>query len=277
MITGKTKIIALLGQGTEYSLSPLIHNFAAQKLGLDYCYVNFPLLPEASMASVLASMWDMGIVGFNITTPYKSEVGSMLASGQSVNVVTRGSSSWVASTTDAEGLARSLLRMGYKLREFRKVVILGDGGASRSVIDYLRLPSQNKVDIHVLCRKPHQDIEGVQVHAFDPQVLKGLLTSESDRTLLLQATSAPTKGDLLGYLLPSLEDYSGVIVDMVYHRPSDLIRFAKERSLPHQDGLGMLIEQARLSQEIWWKVSVSYEDTKNYLCSMNILKSSEVL
>jgi len=45
-ITGKTKLLGVIGNPIAHSLSPLIHNAALAKLGRDYVYVAFPIKPE---------------------------------------------------------------------------------------------------------------------------------------------------------------------------------------------------------------------------------------
>ena len=38
-ITGKTKLVGLLGQPVNHSLSPVMHNTAYEEMGLDWCYL----------------------------------------------------------------------------------------------------------------------------------------------------------------------------------------------------------------------------------------------
>ena len=45
-ISGKTKVLGLLGFPVGHSLSPTMHNTAFEKLGLDCCYVTFSVKPE---------------------------------------------------------------------------------------------------------------------------------------------------------------------------------------------------------------------------------------
>src|SRR5690606_33898183 len=85
------------------------------------------------------------------------------------------------------------------------------------------------------------------------------LFGRSGDTLLIQATSAPLHGEDLRSLCPALDKFHGVVVDLVYGTPSRLLTMAKERGLLAQDGIPMLIEQARLSQQFWWQKSAPYE------------------
>jgi shikimate 5-dehydrogenase len=99
-----------------------------------------------------------------------------------------------------------------------------------------------------------------------PESFADTMQATSDmRRLVIQATSAPKNGD-------SLKDYSigldfftmqDFFVDLIYDRPSDLYFTAIARNFRCMDGLGMLIEQARLSQKLWWGKAASYEEMKS--------------
>jgi shikimate 5-dehydrogenase len=57
-----------------------------------------------------------------------------------------------------------------------------------------------------------------------------------------------------------MKTFRGVFVDLVYGQPSALLKVATEKGIPSQDGLPMLIEQARASQQYWWGTSVPYSE-----------------
>ncbi|MEH2007871.1 MAG: shikimate dehydrogenase, partial [Nostoc sp.] len=42
LITGKTKLLGVIGHPVEHSRSPVMHNAAIAQLGLDYVYLPFP-------------------------------------------------------------------------------------------------------------------------------------------------------------------------------------------------------------------------------------------
>ena len=41
MISGKARVCGLMGCPVEHSLSPLLHNFFAGEMGMDFAYVPF--------------------------------------------------------------------------------------------------------------------------------------------------------------------------------------------------------------------------------------------
>ncbi|MEZ4657453.1 MAG: hypothetical protein R2911_07765 [Caldilineaceae bacterium] len=54
-LTGKTKIVGLIGYPVSHSVSPPMHNAAFAHLGLDWCYVPLPVPTEPRRA--LAKQW----------------------------------------------------------------------------------------------------------------------------------------------------------------------------------------------------------------------------
>ena len=69
---------------------------------------------------------------------------------------------------------------------------------------------------------------------------------------MIQAASAPANGSDMREFIAPFASFVGIFADLIYDHPSALYFDALNRGLKCQDGLAMLIEQARLSQEIWW-------------------------
>ncbi len=67
MIDSKTKIVGVIGNPVEHSLSPAMHNAAFSKLGLNYAYLAFRV---TDVKGALEGMRALGIRGFNVTIPH---------------------------------------------------------------------------------------------------------------------------------------------------------------------------------------------------------------
>ncbi|MGK7886552.1 MAG: shikimate dehydrogenase, partial [Crocosphaera sp.] len=63
IITGKTKLLGIIGNPVEHSLSPVMQNAAIEHLGVDYIYVPFPVKPE-NLATALHGFATIGVMGF---------------------------------------------------------------------------------------------------------------------------------------------------------------------------------------------------------------------
>ena len=156
-VTGKTKLLGIIGDPVEHSLSPVMHNAAIANLGLDFIYVPFPV-QQGSLAEALTGFKVTNVRGFSITIPHKQEIIPLLAEISddaanigAVNTVWRTKSGWKGTNTDAAGFIAPLKTMN---RDWKKnnSVILGNGGAARAVI--AGLTNLGCPKIHVAGRNP---------------------------------------------------------------------------------------------------------------------------
>lgn len=271
LIDGKTKLLGVLGQEISHTLSPLLHNEAAKVLGKNIAYVPFDYC-GADIDSLLATLWGLGCEGFNVTVPFKGIIASKIGGHMltSINTVYRGKSGWMGVSTDGGGFVRSVEKLGSSFDNFSRLVFLGNGGAVFAIIEYIFSQHQKlkKPDITVLRRNREKDKallslvgENAKCRILDfyPQSLEDELKIESGKTLLVQATSAPIRGDRLESFVPAVSSLNGAVVDITYGKHSYILDRALEIGISGQDGLPMLIEQARLSQEYWWGEAAPYE------------------
>ncbi|HEY9849185.1 MAG TPA: shikimate dehydrogenase, partial [Leptolyngbyaceae cyanobacterium] len=117
-ITGKTKLLGVIGHPIEHSLSPVMHNAAIATLGLNYVYLPFPIAPE-DLQVAIAGFATIGIVGFNVTIPHKqtiipllSQVSPIAQAVGAVNTVWRTETGWSGTNTDVEGFLAPLVNLG---------------------------------------------------------------------------------------------------------------------------------------------------------------------
>ncbi|HEY2330611.1 MAG TPA: shikimate dehydrogenase, partial [Acidimicrobiales bacterium] len=73
MISGRTRLAAVIGHPVRHSLSPALHNAAFEELGLDWRYVAFDVAPGGASAA-LSAMRTLGLGGINVTMPHKGDV-----------------------------------------------------------------------------------------------------------------------------------------------------------------------------------------------------------
>lgn len=278
-IGSQTRILGLMGHNIGYSLSPLIHNFAAKQLGINSIYLPFDLA-SASAEEFLKVMWDIGAVGFNVTKPLKAHVAQLTnAKQQSINTLWRGDRGWKSTSTDIPGLEKAITLMGADLYSFSRIVILGNGGVSLALVEALNEKRTDQLEIFVLRRTLIRDsvfykacLDGpkLDILDFDAQVFAGLVQGHAGETLVVQSSSAPLAGNPLHEFAAKLDGFYGFVVELTYGHESALLRKAEDTGLPCQDGIPMLVEQARLSQRYWWGDSVSSQDIMQCLADAGI-------
>ncbi len=257
-----TNTLGLLGRGISYSLSPWIHTAAAHALGLPYRYQLFDVEP-AVLEAFLQEFWAEGGLGLNITQPYKRVVAELVQSSDpAINTLYRNPHhvAWQSLSTDGEGFLAALDRVG-GVSAFSHWVFLGNGGAVSGILDATRQLATGP-QVSVLRRDPKKDGElkgvypGVRFLPFSPTALQEILALGP--CLLVQASTASVEA--WGPFLPILAEFSGCCMDLAYGaRCSSLFLALRDQRHPCEDGLAMLVEQARFAQKIWWDLAPSRE------------------
>jgi shikimate dehydrogenase len=270
-IDGSTRFLGLIGQNISYTLSPLLHNNTLQRLQINAVYLPFDLPPE-SLGTFLKATWDAGALGFNITRPHKQVIATLVKGEPhaSFNTLYRGDRSWEGASTDGAGFAAGLRRMGCELRDFERIIFLGFGGATKAIVNFIEAESFQPT---LLALTRDRKVSGsgdlaaevgrcpIQFLDFSTTSLQGCLHEGNELTLLVQGTDAPRHGDDLRQFAPCLDGFKGAFVDLNYGEgTSYLLEAAGQRGIRTQDGIPMLIEQARLSQTHWFGKSGSYND-----------------
>ena len=131
-VNGKTRTCGLIGNPVEHTMSPLIHNFLAQEMGIDMVYVPFHV-EKGLLDSAVKGAFGLNILGCNVTVPYKSDViESLVAMDElaekigSVNTLVRMESGYKGYNTDISGLFRALSSEGITLKNEEVIKLIID-------------------------------------------------------------------------------------------------------------------------------------------------------
>jgi shikimate dehydrogenase len=267
MITGKTQLLGVIGHPVSHSLSPLMHNAALAKLGLDYVYLPFPVAPE-NLERAIAGFASIGVVGFSITIPHKqailpllSEISPIAQAIGAVNTVTRQGDKWVGTNTDVAGFIAPLQTTYHQDWSQKKAVILGNGGAARAVVaGCIQL---GLAEIHVVGRNlrklqaftqswqnsPFAD--KFQVHEWQelPNLLHqaNLLVNTTPMGMYPHVDESPLSSQEMGYL-PG----DAIVYDLIYiPKPTKFLHLAEKQGAIMIDGLEMLVQQGAAALKIW--------------------------
>ena len=139
MITGKTRLLAVIGAPIAHSLSTIIQNAALHAAGLDYVYAALPVRADA-LASAVRGLYDAGIAGFNVTIPFKTAIIPLMDALsedarriQAVNTVVVEDGRLVGYNTDVAGFLAGFAERGIALTG-KNAVLIGAGGAARAAL-----------------------------------------------------------------------------------------------------------------------------------------------
>jgi len=121
VISGSTRLVALLGHPVSESLSPRMQNAAFAARGLDWAYVACDVSP-GRFGEALHGLAAAGFAGANVTTPYKEEAAALVETDlASVNTLVFVDGRIVGHSTDAAVLD------GIRAEQ---AAVLGSGGAA---------------------------------------------------------------------------------------------------------------------------------------------------
>jgi len=273
MSAGKQFRLGLAGYPLAHSLSPQLHTAALKRLGLEGEYRLYPVLPQdrAALAALLDRVRRGELDGLNVTIPHKQTVIPMLdelspvAQGiGAANTVYRRGGRLVGENTDVSGFWADLERFlgNEAVGAQGKAIVLGAGGAARAVLHAL---GSHGWQVTLAVRRTSLEKAAGLAHVFRAAPFGGslrwvvleaaaLLPLLDDVRLLVNATPvgmSPQGGRSPWPKGLEFPPTAGVY-DLIYTpRETRLVRQAKSAGLRATTGLGMLVEQAIRSFEIW--------------------------
>lgn len=264
-ITGKTKICGVIGDPIEHTMSPVMHNAAFKKLGIDYVYLPFRVGKE-ELNEAIAGMRALNIRGFNVTIPHKVAIIPLLDKLDllaerigAVNTVVNDDGILSGYNTDGTGFLQSMLEHGIEPKE-KNIVILGAGGASRALSFTLAERGGNLVILNRLLEfEWAEELAQKLAHTFKREV-KALKLDERNLSkalegadILINATSMGMSPDVDETLVSrKLLRPDLVVFDIVYNPiRTRLLREAEEAGAMTVGGLNMLVWQGIMSFEKW--------------------------
>lgn len=253
-ISGRTKVVGLLGYPVEHSLSPAMHNAAFEHLGLDYCYVTFPVAP-ALLREAVNAVRALNLAGVNVTVPHKENVIPYLDDVNeeasfigAVNTIFNSSGVLKGYNTDGRGFMQSLSEAGISVGG-KTVQIVGAGGACRAISYYLSSEAEvlkiYDIDRDKAARLVH-DLGKIRSNVRHPESLGSLEGVD----ILINATPLGLKETDPSPIDPSLIRPDMAVCDLIYKETS-LLRSASKKGCKTLNGLGMLLHQGVLAFEIW--------------------------
>ncbi len=262
-IDGSTRLVGIIGNPLDHSLSPTIHNAAFDYLGLNWCYVPL-LVEEGNLSAGVDGIKALRFAGVNVTMPFKTEVLPLLdevamfaESVGAVNTILIDKGKLIGYNTDGRGFYTALVRdLGYDVKG-RRVLVLGAGGAARSVTVSLALAGCQSIVI--VNRSPERSRQlaeiilkstpDIDVTWLSPDDNYDIVLAESD--LIINATPLTTFNGSLRVPV-SLLNKNQIVCDLNYslYQPP-LLQEAEARGARVMDGKGMLLYQAAAAFEIW--------------------------
>ena len=263
---GKTKVYGVMGDPIEHSMSPLMHNFYAERTGTDLVYVPFHV-NRGTVEMAVKGAFALNIQGMNVTVPHKQDVMKCLEAIDedakaigAVNTLVRTEHGYKGYNTDGAGLKRAMDEADISIAG-EKCILIGAGGAAKAAA-YILAKSGASV-VYILNRSVEKAaaladyINGLMGRA----VLIPLKLEEYDQIpqeekgyLAIQSTSVGMHPHTEDVIIEDEAFYKLIhtAVDIVY-TPSctkfmKMVQAAGGKAI---NGLDMLLYQGLIAFELW--------------------------
>ncbi len=248
MISGHTRVFALLGASLGHSLSPAMQNAAIRALGLDAVYV--PLAcHEAEVPALMTALARAG-GGGNVTVPFKeTAAGAVGQASERLHICGACNTFWGAGgavageNTDVDGILYSLDRLEAPCSRW---LVLGTGGSARAVATAAR---ERGAGLAVRSRSPHRRLE------FEKWLVAReirLAIAEECEVLINATPVGMNPGDALPLALDETPAAAAAL-DLVYRRQeTPWVHAMRRRGMRACDGRDVLVVQGAVAFERWF-------------------------
>lgn len=248
----------LVGNPVGHSLSPLMHNTAANYRKLPYKYYAVCLEPD-ELSSFASYLNNNQLKGVNVTIPYKQtlfsyvdELTESCKQIEALNTIEKKGTKLIGHNTDAYGFCKPLESVAEDI-EGGRAIVFGTGGAARAVV--FGLNKLGAEEVFLVSRSPYnKDSEnwpdGVNIISYDAW------PSYAEETYLFVNTTPLGMEPYMGQS-PVTEDEipllkERICYDIVY-KPlqTTFLKMAAKVNAKTIGGLEMLIYQGSRSFELW--------------------------
>ncbi|WP_296875512.1 shikimate dehydrogenase [Thomasclavelia sp.] len=282
-ITGHTKLVGLLAHPVHHSTSPMMHNEAFAKLGLDYAYLGFDV-DNDSLEDAIKGMRALKMAGANVSMPNKIVVGKYLDDLSpaaklcgAVNTIVNEDGKLVGHITDGTGFMQALKDNDIDIIG-KKMTIGGAGGAATAIIVQAALDGVKEISVFNIKDKfwdnAKAKIEMInqktdcQVTLYDMADLAKLKAEIASSQIFVNATGVgmkPLEGKT--YIPDATYLPKDVIVMDIIYVPEEtaLLKLAKEAGCKYLNGMAMVLFQGAASFKLWTGKDMPIEHMKKVL------------
>ena len=250
------KYAEIIGDPVVQSLSPAIHNFWLEALGIDAEYRRKQVARGELDEYLAAVRNDPAWLGCNVTMPLKLDALTRADSASdralgtgAANIIVPRDGRVLAGNTDVGAIAKLIEHLARAGSPMRAVTLLGSGGAARAVLTALKLVGLTQIRIQ--SRDISEAYSLALQHGLEVQPVEFDHPVEGDG--LINATPLGMVGQLPLNVDISAMTASGWVVDLVTNpNPTELVSRAQARGMNAVGGIGMLIEQATESFKLFF-------------------------
>jgi shikimate dehydrogenase len=265
-MTEKTHNLALFGHPVKHSLSPLIHQQFSRQFGIIIDYQLIDVEPEDFLQRMV-EFFHTGGKGANVTLPHKQQVSQMVTHlsdtariRKAVNTLSLNQKFEICGdNTDGAGFISDLDKRCHLNLNNKNILILGAGGATQGIVPSIM--EQNPSQL-VIANRTLSKAENIAIYANSKAIdFDHLSYMPQVFDLIVHSSSLGHQGETLVFDKKHCHETT-ICYDLSYGKAAiPFLNLASSLGVTKKyDGIGMLIEQAALSFEIWFGLK---PDTKN--------------
>ena len=257
-ISGGTRLAAVIGAPVRHSLSPTLLNAAFAEAGLDWHFMALEVA-EGRAGEALDAVRALGLAGLSVTMPHKAAVSAAVDERteqaevlDAVNCVVVEGDHLVGHNTDGDGFLDGLRHDTGFDPSGRRTVVLGAGGAARSVV--LALARVGAAEVAVANRTASRAEVAAALAGPVGRVVGSdeLSDTVAAADLVVNATSVGMADDGALPVDPGAVAVGAVVVDLIYHPPETAwLAALRGRGIEAHNGLSMLVFQAAHAFRLW--------------------------
>ncbi len=254
LINDETKVLGVIGEFAENSMSKYMHNANFREKKLDFIYMPFKAKKE-ELKEFINNFRKFGFVGASATIPHKVEVmkytdkiDKTAKQIGAVNTIVNKNGKLVGYNTDYYGAVEAL-KEKTKLKN-KKALVVGAGGGARAVVYGLKKENSSVTIIN-------RTIEKARILAKEFNVeydnIKNMKNFIKNNEIIINTTSVGMAPDTNESIINGNNLIKGkIVMDLVY-KPSEtkLIKLARKSKCRVITGDRMLIYQAIGQFKLW--------------------------
>ena len=266
------KKFAVIGSPIKHSLSPKIHSVFAEQNNLQISYEAIEV-EEKDFSTKVDDLFNEGYSGLNVTLPlkeaaynYSDNTSERASLSGSVNTLFIKGDLIFGDTTDGAGLLNDFHEKKIKVKD-SKVLLIGAGGAAKAILPSLISAKPRSICLvnrtyekaELLKRKYQSTFQNISALEVDSEL-------NGDADIVINSASAGILQE--EFELPkNIFGSTSKAYDLSYSKKETPFNLYAQKLGVNEihDGLGMLIQQAALSFEIWNNLKPSTQNLEQIL------------
>jgi shikimate dehydrogenase len=261
------KYFAVIGNPVEHSLSPTLHNFVFDALGIDANYKKI-MVAKSDLSKITNQLKSESLHGINVSIPFKSLVSELVdivnpRADQigAINVISKFENKLIGNNTDWYGFVK-LLEMNQIEVANKEVLVLGAGGVANAIC--FALVQDGVKSIKVFNRSEQRSLQ-FKSDSISQLKLADVEKHVNSSSIIINCTSVGMI-DNTSLIHRDLLHKNQSIIDTIYTPlKTKLLCDAEQIGSKIVSGLDMFIFQGLASLDLWFGESISSKVNFNEL------------